>query len=74
VPRAHPGAPVATPLDWGEVKPGLRPAQFHLRNAVERFDRLGDLFAPVLRVRQQLDEPLRKLAENVAAVRSYKSS
>jgi len=74
VPRAHPGAPVATPLDWNEVKPGLRPAQFHLRNAVERFDRLGDLFAPVLRVRQQLDEPLRKLAENVAKVRSYKPS
>ncbi|MGH8458026.1 MAG: DNA ligase D, partial [Nevskiales bacterium] len=26
--RAHPGAPVATPLEWREVAPGLSPAQF----------------------------------------------
>ncbi|HZE81946.1 MAG TPA: DNA ligase D, partial [Candidatus Polarisedimenticolia bacterium] len=28
--RAHPGAPVATPLKWEEVVPGLKPAQFHI--------------------------------------------
>ena len=28
--RAYPGAPVATPLAWREVAPGLLPTQFHL--------------------------------------------
>ncbi len=39
--RPKPGAPVATPLQWDEVKPGLDPHQFHLRNAVARFARVG---------------------------------
>src|SRR5207302_8899372 len=45
--RAYDGAPVATPLDWSEVKPGLDPGQFHIRNARARFERTGDLFAGV---------------------------
>jgi bifunctional non-homologous end joining protein LigD len=63
VPRAQPGATVATPLEWGEVKPGLRPQQFHLRNALARFDRVGDLFAPVLTRRQRLETALEKLSQ-----------
>ena len=31
--RAHPGAPVSTPLDWSEVKAGLEPGQFNIHNA-----------------------------------------
>ena len=31
--RAYPGAPVATPLEWRKCRHGLRPAQFHIRNA-----------------------------------------
>ena len=46
--RAYPGAPVATPLAWREVAPGLMPSHFHIRNAMDRFERLGDLFEPVL--------------------------
>ncbi|MCX6597528.1 MAG: DNA ligase D [Acidobacteria bacterium] len=68
--RAHPGAPVATPLDWGEVKAGLRPQQFHLRNAMERFDRVGDLFAPVLRHRQYLEEAFEAMSVTIEALRS----
>lgn len=34
-PRARPGAPIALPLDWSAVKPGLRPADFHLVRAHE---------------------------------------
>lgn len=68
--RAHPGAPVATPLDWGEVKAGLRPQQFHLRNAMERFDRVGDLFAPVLRHRQHLEEAFEAMSVTIEALRS----
>ena len=59
--RAYPGAPVATPLDWSEVKPGLTPGQFNIYNAPERFAQKGDLFAGVLTKLQRLDEPLQKL-------------
>ena len=38
-------SPVSTPLKWSEVQKGLRPEQFHIRNARARFDRVGDLFA-----------------------------
>jgi len=61
--RAYPGAPVATPLEWKEVKRGLHPSQFHLRNARQRFAEKGDLFAGVLHKPQRLEEALAKLEE-----------
>ncbi|HXE90175.1 MAG TPA: DNA ligase D [Terriglobales bacterium] len=65
--RAYPGAPVATPLAWREVAPGLSPGRFHLGNVLDRFQRLGDIFRPVLTQPQSLEEPLEKLAELVHA-------
>jgi bifunctional non-homologous end joining protein LigD len=59
--RAYDGAPVSTPLAWDEVRPGLLPEQFHIGNALERFARVGDLFADVLENRQRLEKPLEKL-------------
>ena len=59
--RAYPGAPVATPLDWSEVRPGLTPGQFNIYNAPERFAQKGDLFAGVLKKPQRLEGPLQKL-------------
>jgi bifunctional non-homologous end joining protein LigD len=59
--RAYDGAPVSTPLTWDEVRPGLLPGQFHIGNALERFARVGDLFADVLKKRQRLEKPLEKL-------------
>ncbi|MGH9601237.1 MAG: non-homologous end-joining DNA ligase, partial [Terriglobales bacterium] len=59
--RAHPGAPVATPLEWREVVAGLSPAQFHIGNVLDRFARLGDVFQPVLNQRQRLESALEKL-------------
>ncbi len=59
--RAYPGAPVATPLAWREVAPGLLPSQFHLRNALDRFARVGDLFEPVLKKPQRLEPAIEKL-------------
>jgi bifunctional non-homologous end joining protein LigD len=56
--RAYDGAPVATPLDWKEVKRGIRPADFRIDNAIERFKRVGDLFAPVLAGGQRLEDAL----------------
>jgi bifunctional non-homologous end joining protein LigD len=60
--RAHPGAPVATPLKWDEVVPGLKPAQFHIANVLRRFDRVGDLFSGVLNKPQELGPALEKLS------------
>jgi bifunctional non-homologous end joining protein LigD len=59
--RAYPGAPVATPLEWGEVKHGLHPNQFNITNALDRFREKGDLFAGVLKNPQSLEDPLTKL-------------
>jgi bifunctional non-homologous end joining protein LigD len=59
--RAYPGAPVSTPLKWDEVQKGLRPELFHIRNACARFDKVGDLFAPVLEKKQRIEGALEKL-------------
>ena len=60
--RAYPGAPVATPLRWEEVVPGLKPSQFHIANVLRRFERTGDLFAGVLKKPQELGPALEKLS------------
>jgi len=60
--RAYPGAPVATPLRWDEVTPRLRPEQFHIGNAVGRFDRVGDLFRGVLERPQRIEKAVNRLA------------
>ena len=59
--RAYPGAPVATPLEWSEVAPGLDPKQFHIGNARERFGAKGDLFRGVLDEPQNLFDALPSL-------------
>jgi bifunctional non-homologous end joining protein LigD len=60
--RAYDGAAVATPLDWKEVKRGLRPTDFNLGNAAERFEKLGDIFAPVLEGGQRLEAALERVS------------
>ena len=61
--RAYSGAPVSTPLDWPEVKKGILPTDFNIRNAVERFRARGDLFAPVLGKPQKLEKAIEKLGD-----------
>ncbi|MBA3237919.1 MAG: DNA ligase D [Parachlamydiaceae bacterium] len=46
--RPQPGATVSMPLHWSEVKKGLRPCQFTLKNAMQRMRSEGDLFKLVL--------------------------
>jgi bifunctional non-homologous end joining protein LigD len=71
--RAYDGAPVATPLDWKEVKQGLRPENFRIDNAIARFERVGDLFAPVLKGGQRLEDVLERLQEPGKPKRARKS-
>lgn len=58
--RAYDGAPVATPLDWKEVKRGIKPEDFRIDNTIERFRRVGDLFRPVLEGGQRLEDALER--------------
>jgi bifunctional non-homologous end joining protein LigD len=67
VPRAHPGATVATPLEWSEVRMGLDPKQFTIKTVLPRFDALGDLFAGVLSKPQRLEDALAKMEELLTA-------
>lgn len=46
--RPKNGAPVSTPLDWEELKPGLLPTDFNIENSLQRLQEKGDLFKPVL--------------------------
>jgi bifunctional non-homologous end joining protein LigD len=59
--RPRPGAPVSTPLDWEEVHPDLDPRGFDMRTVLDRVERRGDLFAPVLEGGQQLGPALARL-------------
>jgi bifunctional non-homologous end joining protein LigD len=46
--RPKPGAPVSMPVTWKEIERGITIEQFHLRNAVARIKKCGDLFEPLL--------------------------
>ena len=49
--RPKPGATVSMPLQWDEVKKGLKMSDFTIYNALERVKSVGDIFKPVLRQR-----------------------
>ncbi len=42
--RPKPHAPVSTPLNWKELKKGLHPEDFNIKNTLKRLDKVGDLF------------------------------
>ena len=56
--RPKPGAPVSTPLHWDELTEEIRPRDFSMAVALERVERLGDLFEPVLEGGQALGPAL----------------
>lgn len=61
--RPRKGATVSTPLEWSELKPGLRPENFHIGNVVERIHKKGDLFAPVLKRGIDMEHILQRLGK-----------
>lgn len=63
--RPRPGAPVSVPVTWDELATGDVP-RVTLRTLFGRLGRVGDLFAPVLQLRQDLRAARRHL-EAVAA-------
>lgn len=57
--RPKPGAPVSAPLEWDEIERGKIDIQdFTIENIMGRIKNKGDLFKPVLTIRQSLEEAL----------------
>lgn len=52
--RAKPGATVSTPLKWNELTDALDPCDFHLGNAAERFEEIGDIWNEAMRKKNSL--------------------
>jgi bifunctional non-homologous end joining protein LigD len=52
--RAKPGATVSTPLKWTELRDELDPHDFHLGNAAERFEKIGDIWNEAMRKKNSL--------------------
>ena len=61
--RPKPGATVSTPLDWKEVKKGLHPSNFNIKNIMARIEKKGDLFGGVLLKGIDMMKCIKKLQE-----------
>ena len=59
--RPKPGAPVSTPLHWNELTEDVSPRDFSMQVALDRVQKHGDLFEPVLHAKQALGPVLRAL-------------
>lgn len=55
------GATVSTPLEWSEVKKGLDPRSFDMKNIFKRLEQKGDLFKQVLKEKNNIQQALKLL-------------
>jgi bifunctional non-homologous end joining protein LigD len=53
--RPRPRAPVSTPVTWKEIERGCEIEDFRLDNVRARFDKLGDLWKPLLQSRGRIN-------------------
>ncbi|MDF2456171.1 MAG: ligD [Cytophagaceae bacterium] len=60
--RPKEGATVSTPLEWKEVKKGLKPSDFTIHNILKRVKTKGDLFEGVLGKGINLSHCLKRLS------------
>jgi bifunctional non-homologous end joining protein LigD len=58
-PRPKKGAPVSCPVTWEELKQGVVPEMFHIRNMPARAKEKGDLFKGALTIKQHIDRWLK---------------
>lgn len=61
--RPKPGATVSTPLEWNEVNEKLHPSQFTIKNVLQRFEKKGDLWKPILSKGANIKKIIKKLEE-----------
>jgi DNA primase len=61
--RPKPGATVSTPLEWSELKKGLLPSDFTIKNIMTRIEKKGDLFAGILLKGIDMTKCIKKLSE-----------
>jgi len=62
--RPKPGATVSAPLEWKEVKHGLRMTDFTIKSIHKRVSKKGDLFAGVLQTGVDLRKSLKILEKS----------
>ena len=60
--RPEIGATVSTPLSWKEVKIGLHPGDFTIKNILSRVKKTGDIFKGVLQKGVDIQQCLNKLS------------
>ena len=64
--RPKEGAPVSMPLQWEEVKKGLKIKDFTMLNAIDRLKETGDLFAGVLGKGIDMEKAIKKIETDFA--------
>jgi bifunctional non-homologous end joining protein LigD len=62
--RPRPGAPVATPLEWGELdRRGVRPDRFTIHDVPKRTAGQADPWADMRRHGRSLSRPMQRLTK-----------
>jgi bifunctional non-homologous end joining protein LigD len=59
--RPRPMATVSAPLEWKEVNAGLSPDQFTIKTIIDRLEKTGDIWQPVLKKGISLDKALKAI-------------